>query len=92
MEPPPEIIIECTLKHLHDSLVENLVEHFRLFSHACGCISWMAKDTCTILQPALAAHTIATFFCALMWWEYFDPSDPTPQFGAPLHECKVSII
>lgn len=65
MEPPSEIIIEFTLKHLHDSLVENLVENFRLFSHACGCISRMAKDACAILQPALA-HTITTFFCALM--------------------------
>ena len=43
MEPPSEIIIECTLKHLHDSLVEILVEHFRLFSHACGCITALVE-------------------------------------------------
>lgn len=92
MEPPSEIIIEFTLKHLHDSLVENLVENFRLFSHACGCISRMAKDACAILQPALA-HTITTFFLCLNVMRTFSTFGLyTPQFGVPLHKCKVSII
>ena len=39
METTSEIIIQCTLKHMHDSLAENLVENF---SHACGSIGRMA--------------------------------------------------